>query len=110
MAQPPDYTLPFVREDEGAFVLAVRVVPGSSRDRILGVHGDSLRVAVSAPPERGKANAALVALFVRELGLKRSAVAIESGQGSRDKKVRVGSISREELVRRLQERLAATGR
>ena len=42
-----------------AFHLALKVVPGASRDRIVGEHGDALKVAVAKPPEDGAANQAV---------------------------------------------------
>jgi hypothetical protein len=102
-----NYTLPFVLGVEGELFLKVRLAPGSKRDRILGIHGDALRVAVRAPPERGKANEALVELIAKELDLHRSAVSLQSGHGSRDKRVRIEGLSREELLPRLRKILKA---
>ncbi len=102
-----NYTLPFVVGVEGELFLKVRLAPGSKRDRILGIHGDALRVAVRAPPERGKANEALVELIAKELDLHRSAVSLQSGQSSRDKRVRIEGLSREELLPRLRRILKA---
>ncbi len=48
--------------------LRLKVVPGASRDQLAGVLGDRLKVRVAAPPEAGKANAAVLALLGRWLG------------------------------------------
>ncbi len=106
MTEGRDYTLPLIAGREGDLLLKVRAVPGSRSDRVLGVHGDALRVAVHAPPERGKANAAVVEEIARWLGVHRSAVALHGGAGSRDKWVRI-ALGREELIRRMREALAA---
>jgi uncharacterized protein (TIGR00251 family) len=102
MGPPLEYTSLFVGGEEGELFLRVRAAPGSRQERIVGIHGDALRVAVRAAPERGKANAALAALLARELGLHPSAVALHGGQTSRDKLFRIEGIAREELLRRLR--------
>lgn len=63
-------------------VLKVKVVPGASRDRIIGWWGDRLKVTVSAPPERGKANAAVLNLLAAAFGLPRSRIRIVAGETS----------------------------
>ena len=69
--------------------LQIKVVPKSSRDRVLGWMGDRLKVAVTAAPEKGKANAAVVALLAEVLGVARSKVAIVSGEASALKTISV---------------------
>jgi len=65
--------------------LAVRAQPNAKRDAILGVHGGALKVAVSVPPEDGRANEAVVEVLKAWLGVKRSAVELLSGRTSRNK-------------------------
>lgn len=69
--------------------LGLRVKPGGRGNRISGVYGDRLRVEVSSPPEKGKANEAVRALLARVFGVPRQAVEIVAGEASRDKSVRV---------------------
>jgi uncharacterized protein (TIGR00251 family) len=59
--------------------LAVKVVPGAKRERIAGWLGDALKVTVAAPPERGRANQAVVELLERTLGV---AVRLVEGERS----------------------------
>ena len=73
--------------------LNVRVQPGASRERIVGWLGVTLKVAVLAPPERGKANKAVEALLARELGVPKSAVRVIAGGVSRDKIVELEGVS-----------------
>ena len=86
--------------DDGARI-ALLVVPGASRDLIVGVHGDTLRVKVAAPPERGRANDAVVALLAGALGTRRTSVEITSGHGARRKSAVVRGMSADEVRRRL---------
>jgi uncharacterized protein len=78
--------------DDGGVVLAVRVQPGATRPGVVGPHGDAVRVRVSAAPERGKANAALVDLLADELGVRRADVEVVAGHGSRTKRVRIAGV------------------
>ena len=79
----------------------VHVKPRAARSRVLGVRAGLLDVAVSAPPVEGKANAEVIQVLSRQLGLPRRAISIVSGQSGRQKWVSVEGISREELLNRL---------
>ncbi|MBI4615660.1 MAG: DUF167 domain-containing protein [Planctomycetes bacterium] len=87
---------------EGA-VLAVRVQPGASRDRIAGEHGDRLKVAVAAPPEKGKANEAVLGVLARRLGVRVRELRLLAGLTGRDKEILVLGATPEELRERLTE-------
>jgi len=67
--------------------ISVLVQPGASRDRLCGEHGGRLKLSVSAPPEKGRANKAVCRLLAAELGLNRSQVRVISGHTSRQKEV-----------------------
>lgn len=82
-----DYTLPILRAVGEGVSLKIHVVPGASRDRVAGLHGEALKVTVQAPPERGKANARLLRLLVTRLGIRAADVRLERGETSREKTV-----------------------
>lgn len=65
--------------------LRLRVSPGSGRAEIVGRHGDGWKVRVTAPPEHGRANDAVVRLVADTLALPLASVTIVSGHGARDK-------------------------
>ena len=67
----------------------VRVQPGASKNEIVGVKEDALRVRISAPASQGKANKALIQFLAKELGVKKSEIEIVSGHTSRIKTIRV---------------------
>lgn len=92
-----------ITEADGAITFDVQVVPRASRDRLGPVHGDRLKVQLTAPPVDGAANDALVALLARALGRARGDVAIVRGQTARKKTVRVAGSSRDALIRRIEE-------
>jgi len=52
----------------------VRVQPGASKNEIVGVQEDALKIRISAPPVEGKANKALIQFLAKQLGAKRSQV------------------------------------
>lgn len=85
----------------GLITLKIKVVPGASRTQLSGWLGDMLKVRVSAPPEQGKANAAVEALLARTLGLPVKSVRIASGKGSPQKLVEIEGLSAAELRRKL---------
>lgn len=64
--------------------IAVRATPKSSRDRI-ELDGDTLRVYVTAPPDKGKANAAITKLLAKAMGVPKSSLTLVRGDTARDK-------------------------
>jgi len=62
--------------------LHLKVIPKSSRNRIVGWIGERLKIQVTAPPERGKANQAVIELLAETLGISGGQVRITSGETS----------------------------
>lgn len=81
--------------------LKVRVAPGASRERIVGEHGDALKVAVKEPPERGRANEAVERLLAEAFAVKPGTVSVVRGQRARDKVVLFRGLPEPELRARL---------
>lgn len=81
--------------------MAVKVVPGASRDRIVGLLGDALKVAVSPPPAGGAANMAVTKILADYLGVAESAVTITRGHTNPPKEVLITGITVEQLTSRL---------
>jgi uncharacterized protein (TIGR00251 family) len=81
--------------------LRVRVVPGAKRAAIAGRHGEAWKVRVTAPPERGRANEAVVEFLSTRLGLATRDVAVVAGASARDKVVELRGVSADEAERRL---------
>ncbi|MCH7526638.1 MAG: DUF167 domain-containing protein [Planctomycetes bacterium] len=82
-----------IRKADGAVLLPVKVVPGASRTRVMGAVGRRLKVAVAAPPEKGKANQVLIAHLAKVLGLRRRELSVQQGQSSAQKVVRIEGAS-----------------
>lgn len=87
--------------------IQLRVSPGARRSAIVGRHGGAWKVRVSAAPEDGKANAAVVKLLADTLSLRERDVEIVSGHASRDKTVALAGVRPEEIERRLAEAAGA---
>jgi uncharacterized protein (TIGR00251 family) len=81
--------------------IALKVVPGASRDRIVGVLGDALKVAVSKPPEGGAANRVVVQLLANALGIPPKQVEVVKGHTSPRKDVLVRGIALADLRQRV---------
>lgn len=78
--------------------LSVRAQPGARKTGVLGMHGEAVKVAVTAPPEDGRANAALVEVLADWLGLRRSQVELLSGTTSRNKVFLIRGVTPEWLT------------
>ena len=86
-------------------ILGIRVAPGSSRQGIVGPHGGDLKVAVREPPERGRANRAVLALLAEILRIPRSDLEVIGGAGSRSKRLLVRGLSSGSILSRLESAL-----
>jgi len=86
---------------EDGVTFAVRVVPRASKNEIVGIHGDALKIRVTAPPVEGRANEALIAFLAKRLGVRKSQVEIVAGTTSRRKMIRVSGVLTQEVKERL---------
>ena len=90
-----------ISEADGSVTFAVRVVPRSGRNQIVGVEGEALKIKLTAPPVEGAANAALIKFLAEWLEVRRSAVSIVSGGRARNKLVRVKGVTQEHVLGRM---------
>jgi uncharacterized protein len=82
-------------------LIDVRVIPRASRSAIAGTRDGALLVRLAAPPVEGAANAELIEVIATALGVSRRSVALVSGERSRQKRVKVAGITRQEAADRL---------
>jgi len=87
--------------------IALKVVPGSTREGIAGWLGDALKVRVRAPAEAGRANEAVVRVVAEALGLPRDAVRIASGSSSPKKTLEIDGLELATLRARIDALLEA---
>jgi uncharacterized protein (TIGR00251 family) len=88
-------------DHDSGVILPVRAQPNARRAGVQGERNGALKVAVTAPPEDGRANEALVEVLRDELGLRRSQIELIAGQTSRDKRFLIRDLGRDELAARL---------
>lgn len=82
--------------------LKIKVVPGSSRDRVVGRLGDAIKLQVSSPPEGGKANAAVIAVLAEYLDLPARQISIASGHSRPRKTIVIDGLEQSELDKRFE--------
>ncbi|MDD5064358.1 MAG: DUF167 domain-containing protein [Phycisphaerae bacterium] len=90
-----------IENTEGGVIFPAKIVPGSSRACICGLLGGMLKIKISAPPEKGKANQSLIEFLAKQLGVKKNAISIISGQTNPVKQVQVLGVSADSLIEKL---------
>ncbi|MDP3438839.1 MAG: DUF167 domain-containing protein [Azonexus sp.] len=84
---------------DGNITLTLHIQPGAKKTEFAGLHGDALKIRLSAPPVDGKANEALIKFIATTLHLPKAAVNLKSGQTSRRKVLEVSGTTAEAIVR-----------
>ena len=83
-------------------LLAVKAVPNASRSRIVGLWDGHLKIAVAAPPEKGKANKAIAELLAETLSVPKNRVTLESHPTSPQNMFRVHAVAPEAVLAALE--------
>ena len=78
-----------VRWDQHELIVLCPLQPGAKRSEFVGMHGDRLKIRLQAPPVDGKANSMLIGFLSKAFGVPKHSVQIESGELSRQKRVRI---------------------
>ncbi len=97
---------PFLRARDEGVVLSVYVQPRASRNQLVGVQGEELKVRLTSPPVEGAANALCCEYLAKLLRVPKGAVALIGGEKSRHKRLLVYGAGVEELRRAIEEALA----
>lgn len=84
---------PFLTSTDKGLLMRVKVVPGASRSRLVGLIGDHLKIAVTAAAEKGKANQALCIMIGQLLGVPQRDIVIVNGQSQTRKTLAITGIS-----------------
>lgn len=89
-------------------VLPVRAKPGAKQNAVLDEFDGAMRVSVTAAPEDGKANDAIVRVLAEVLGCRRSEITLLSGASSRSKRFLIAGLSVDDLLARIEAALTPT--
>ncbi|MCV9878475.1 DUF167 family protein YggU [Brenneria izbisi] len=78
-----------ITRSNDALIIRLYIQPKASRDQIIGLHGDELKVAITAPPVDGQANAHLTKFLAKQFRVAKSLVIIEKGELGRHKQIKI---------------------
>ena len=81
----------FYRWDGEQLILHLYVQPGATKDEIVGPHGDSLKIRITAPPVDNKANQHVVKFLAKIFGVANNQLQLLSGSSNRHKKISISS-------------------
>ncbi len=90
-----------LRAHNGGVSLALNVQPRASKNRFMGLHGEAVKLAVTAAPTDGKANKAVIAFLASFFKISKSAITIKNGRQSRKKRILLAGITLDEAKKRL---------
>ena len=90
-----------IKQTAAGVTFEIKVHPRAKKNAITGELGEALKLALTAPPVEGKANAACIEFFSKLLKVPRSSVTIAAGQNSRNKVLSVTGLSAEDVRKRL---------
>ncbi len=91
-----------IREKAGMLLLSVRVQPGAASDQIVGSYNGVLKIRLTAPAQRNRANRLLLEFLANTLNVPAKNLSLSRGRSSRNKTVEVRGLSREELTHLLR--------
>ena len=90
---------------ESGVILSLKVNPKARKNALTGIYDGHLKISVTVPPEKGKANAAVLKLLATELGLKKGDLELIAGETSQQKKVLVKQTTSQILTELIHENL-----
>jgi uncharacterized protein len=92
---------PWLHEQGDGLLLDVLVAPRASRNRVVAIHDNRLKIQLTAPPVEGQANEALVRFLAEELDVAKAQLSIVGGASSRRKTVRIAGVFPQKVILRL---------
>ena len=92
----------WIAETSDGLVLSLHCQPGAKASKVVGLHGERLKLQLQAPPLENRANEALVAWLADQLSLPRKQIELLTGHTSRQKRVLVRGTTLEQVERLLK--------
>jgi len=83
-------------------IVKVKIVPGSSKNKIIGVYNKALKITITAPPVDGKANKKCIAYLAKYFDVAKSKIEIISGKTRKNKLIRIYDIGQEEILDKIE--------
>jgi len=90
-----------VSEKPDGCILKCWIQPRSSRNAVVGVHGDAVKIALTAPPVDGKANKELLKFLAKYFKLPKSSIQIIAGDSSRSKTILIVDVDKDTIIKKL---------
>jgi uncharacterized protein (TIGR00251 family) len=97
----PDELCLVISEKPEGCLLKCWIQPRSSRNAVIGIHGDALKIALTAPPVDGKANKELLKFLAKYFKLPKGGIQIAAGESSRSKSILINSLSKNAIIEKL---------
>ena len=83
-------------------IIKVKIVPGSSKNKIIGAYNDALKITITAPPIEGKANKKCITYLAKYFDVAKSKIETISGRTSKNKLIKICDISKKEFLDKIE--------
>ena len=83
-------------------IIKVKIVPGSSNNKIIGKYNDALKISITAPPVEGEANKKCISYLAKCFDVAKSKIEIISGQASKNKLIKIYDISQKDFLEKIK--------
>lgn len=83
-------------------IIKIKIIPGSSKDKIIGIYNDVLKIIIAAPPVEGKANKKCIAYLAKYFNIAKSKIEIISGQTSKNKLIKIYDINQKDFLDKIE--------
>ncbi|MBM2838880.1 MAG: hypothetical protein HW415_1505 [Deltaproteobacteria bacterium] len=88
----------WLTEKGGCIFINIHLQPRASKNEIVGIHGESIKVRLTSPPVEGAANSHAIEFFAKKLGIQKSKITIVSGEKSRHKTLKIEGLTKSETA------------